>query len=81
MSMLSPVEATVGAMRQPARAAKKKPNIHPIWATRWGLAPARATRSGSSTTARMATPTRNHRKKYRVATATATATMTVRICW
>ena len=32
--MLSPVEATVGASRHPAKAARKKPSIQPIWATR-----------------------------------------------
>ena len=67
-------------MSTPASAAKMKPRAQPICEIRYGLAPDMATNSGSSTTARMATPSRKVRKKIRKPTATTTATTDVRIC-
>ncbi len=78
---VNPVCPTSGAMRTPARAASMKPNTQPICDIRYGLAPASATRSGSSTTARMATPSRARRRKMPSATPTTAVTTTIMICW
>ena len=55
--MVSPM-VWVGASSTPARAAMTKPRIHPYWLIRLGDAPDMASSSGSSTTARRATPVR-----------------------
>ena len=65
---VNPVCPTSGAMRTPASAASMKPSTQPICDIRYGLAPASATSSGSSTTARMATPSRARRRKTPSAT-------------
>ena len=56
-SMLSPV-VWVGASSTPARAAMTNPRIQPYWLIRLGETPDMASSSGSSTTARSATPVR-----------------------
>ena len=68
-------------MSTPASAASMNPSIQPVCDIRWGLAPARATSSGSSTTARMATPSRARRRKTPSATPTTAVTTTIMICW
>ena len=51
-----------GAMRMPETAARDEPMTHEAVRTRVGLSPVRASRAGSSTTARMAAPSRVRRK-------------------
>ncbi len=53
----------MGVMRMPARAARKAPPAHEMVARRSGRPPLSCSRSGSSTTARMATPERVRRKR------------------
>ena len=78
--MDSPVVLKVGANSTPASAAMMKPRAHPICEMRNGLAPDMATSSGSSTTARMATPVRVRLKNKRRNRAAATATPMVMSC-
>ena len=52
-----------GETSNPATVANTVPMIHARRRTRSGLSPRSATSSGSSTTPRMATPRRTHRKK------------------
>jgi hypothetical protein len=54
---------TSGVMSTPERAANVEPTIQAVRRTRFGFVPRIANRSGSSTTARIATPARDHRKK------------------
>ena len=54
-------EPWIGVMRMPARAARKAPPAHEMVARRSGRPPLSWSRSGSSTTARMATPERVRR--------------------
>ena len=78
---VKPVCPMSGAMSTPARAASMKPSTQPICDNRYGLAPASATRSGSSTTARMATPRRARRRNNPSPTPTTAVTTTTMICW
>ena len=55
-------EPWIGVMRMPARAARKAPPAQEMVARRSGRPPLSWSRSGSSTTARMATPERVRRK-------------------
>ena len=59
----------IGVMRIPASAARKAPSAHDSMASRSGRPALSSSRSGSSTTARMATPLRVRKKKNRSASA------------
>ena len=72
---------TMGASKMPASAASDDPIAHPSWLTRVGAAPVRATRSGSSTTARSAMPERVRNRYRRSPIATAAAMSTTTIKW
>ena len=50
------VEPWIGVMSTPASAARNAPRAHDAMASRSGLPALSSSRSGSSTTARMATP-------------------------
>ena len=76
-SELSPV---VGAMSTPDSAAKTVPMIHDDRRTAIGLVPVMFTRSGLSTTARIATPDRAYRKN-RYSRIVATSATPIVIAW
>ena len=67
------VDPWIGVMRTPARAARKAPSAHDAIASRSGLPALSSSRSGSSTTARMATPVRVATNRNRRPMATSTA--------
>ena len=67
------LSVTSGASSTPARAASEEPSAQESCETRSGLVPASAASSGSSTTARIAIPSRVLLKNSRSATATVTA--------
>ena len=67
-----------GRTSTPDKAANVVPMIQAARRTRTGLVACIASRSGSSTTARIAVPVRVHRKSaYRPATATTPTTVTI----
>ena len=73
----SPINGTIST---PDSAANVEPMIHEMRRTRDGLVPWMSSRSGSSTTARMAMPSRVNRNSAYSA-ATATTEMIVMISW
>ena len=69
-----------GSTRMPEIAAKVQPIIHEIRRTRSGLVACIATRSGSLTTARIASPIRENRNSANRTTAAATPKMVTHSC-
>jgi hypothetical protein len=70
-----------GAIRIPVRAANIDPMSQEARRTRMALVPLRSTRLGSSTTARMAAPSRVSRTRRYSPRAPTAATVALKICW